>query len=251
MKDQIIINNLLINYYQIGQGRKHVLFLHGWRSNGSVWSQITQKLQDEDLSLYALDLPSFGESPQAKKDLTLGDYTGVVKDFIGKKALGKVTIVGHSFGGRIGIKLAASYPEIVEKLVLVDSAGINLNRQKISFTKFVSKFFKPFFQPKFMQGLRKKIYEKLGAEDYLATPELKNTFLNIINEDLTENLAKINQPTLLIWGANDKETPLEVEKDMRQRIANSQEVILDGAGHFSFMDKPDSFCAAIKTFIKD
>ncbi len=146
--------------------------------------------------------------------------------------------------------MAASHPEIINKLVLVDSAGFAMNDSKKSFMSVGAKIAKPFFKPKFMHGLRKKIYQKIGAEDYLATPELQKTFINVVNEDLSVDMAKIKCPTLIINGENDKDTPIAFGDLMQSIIPNSNFVILPNAGHFSFLDKPVLFTQEVDNFIK-
>jgi pimeloyl-ACP methyl ester carboxylesterase len=164
--------------------------------------------------------------------------------------LKNVIIVGHSFGGRVGIKLASEHPELISKLVLVDSAGFASKATKKKFYRIIAKIVKPIFKPKTMQGLRRKIYQKIGAEDYLATPELQTTFVNIVTEDLTADMADIRLPTLVIWGRNDKDTPVRQGERMYATIFNSQLVILEHAGHFSFIDQPQRFAEVLKKFIK-
>ena len=209
-------------------------------------------------NFYAIDLPGFGKSqnPQpdplpegeGEKGWTVEDYADVAADFIRKLDLKNTIIVGHSFGGRVGIKLSSTYPNLVSKLVLVDSAGLPSGREK-KVLAVVAKFARPFFMPKFMQPLRKRIYEAIGAEDYVATPSLKQTFVKVISEDLTEDLKKITAPTLIITGELDKLTPISSGEKMHSLIPNSKFVILKNAGHFSFVDQPQKFAEAIIRFI--
>jgi pimeloyl-ACP methyl ester carboxylesterase len=109
---------------------------------------------------------------------------------------------------------------------------------------------KPLFRPKFMKGLKERIYKRISADDYTATPNLKETFLKIINEDLSGYLPKINQPTLIIWGENDKTTPLGDAKIMKEKIKNSKLVVLENAGHSCFLNKPKEFYDELIKFIR-
>lgn len=226
------------------------MFLHGWRAQGLVWRDVAARLSESrDFAIYLLDLPGFGGSTLPKTPFHVQDYTNLISGFIEKLDLGKVILIGHSFGGRIATKLAAQKPELVEKLILVDSAGLMTNK-KSGGLKFLAKMVKPLFRPKFMKGLREKIYQKIGAEDYTATPNLKETFLKVINEDLSGYLPKVSQPTLIIWGENDKTTPLGDAKIMKAKIKNSQLVVFENAGHSCFLDKPKEFCDELIRFIK-
>lgn len=274
MQEQIVVKRQLISYLHWGHNNSHriLLFLHGWRSNKEVWNQIVFRIKDFGFEIYVLDLPGFGGSPAPREAWSIGDYAEIVKGFIEELGLKNVIVVGHSFGGRVAIKLAAMLKttptftspaspagefeapllfkeEIIEKLVLVDSAGLAISQKKRMLMRLAAKIAKPFFRPKFTQPLRKKIYQVMGAEDYVTTPELQETFKKIINEDLTIELKRIEIPTLIIWGKNDKETPVSFGEKMHSLIHNSQFIILPDAGHFSFVDKPEEFMKVLNDFV--
>ncbi|MCL5666384.1 MAG: alpha/beta hydrolase [Patescibacteria group bacterium] len=253
MNKQIVVRNLLISYSE-NAGREAgaaLLFLHGWRSNKEAWNGVVKRLKDlkiERLNYFAIDLPGFGGSEVPKTAWSVGDYAVAVWEFIKKLELENVILVGHSFGGRVAIKLAANNPELIKGLVLADSAGFAGSRPKKSLMATLAKAVKPVFKPQFMQGLRQGIYRKIGAEDYVATPELQQTYVKVINEDLTEDMKKVSIPTLIIWGENDKATPIEFGKRMRQLIAGSKLEVLPNAGHFSFVDQPEEFAKILAVF---
>jgi pimeloyl-ACP methyl ester carboxylesterase len=252
MNQQIIIANQLVSYFKQGVENRGetLLFLHGWLSSKEVWNGVANKLTSQSANklVYALDFPGFGQSPAPKGDWGVEDYANLVAEFICKLDLKNVVVIGHSFGGRVGIKLASSRIDLVKKLILVDAAGFASSSAKKSTFGFAAKIVKPIFKPKFMQGLRKKIYKQIGAEDYVATPELQKIFVKTVNEDLTENMKRILQPTLIIFGENDKDTPTSFGKKMHSLIPNSKFIILPAAGHFSFLDKPGEFVKVLNDF---
>jgi len=250
-KKQLVVRNQLINYYEQKSDNAEValLFLHGWRSDGNVWKKTFEKLHGQNLNLYAIDFPGFGGSENPKKDFVLQDYAEVVLEFMKKLELKNIIIIGHSFGGRVGIKLAAGELQKISKLILVDSAGFVFNPDKKQMMNLIVKTVKPFFKPKFMQPLRKIIYKTIGAEDYLATPALQKTFVNIVNEDLSEYMEKLKLQTLIIWGEKDMETPFEFAQMMKNKIKNSELVVFEGAGHFSFLEQPKKFISRLKDFV--
>lgn len=255
MRKQIVIDQNLISYVEIqGQGNGPVLlFLHGWRSNKEVWQGIIKKFislsADQHISLLALDLPGFGGSQGPKQPMAVGDYAEVVAEFIKNLELRNVILIGHSFGGRVGIKLAANYSSFIEKLVLVDSAGFAMPSSKKNLYRTAAKIVKPIFKPAFMQGLRKKIYQSIGAEDYVATPELQKTFVNVVSEDLSEDMGRVFCPTLIIFGENDEVTPKGFGQRMQLKIKNSKLKILPNAGHYSFLDQPEEFVEILSEFV--
>ncbi len=258
MQQQITIKGHLVSYIGIkGKANAPVLFfLHGWRSQKEVWNPVIDKLLSTkhlalSTNIYALDFPGFGGSQNPKTDFHLQDYVNVAEGFIKKLDIKNLVLVGHSFGGRVAIKLCAQQPTVIKKLVLIDSAGFVFNPDKKQMMNLIAKTVKPFFRPKFMQPIRKIIYKTIGAEDYLATPELQKTFVNVVNEDLTEYLEKITLPTLIVWGEKDMETPFEFAQMMKNKIKNSELVVFEQAGHFSFLDEPERFVKELNKFISD
>jgi len=249
MNEQIVIKDLLISYNIQGDGEKTLLFLHGWGSNKEIWQGCIRELENERISLYAIDLPGFGASQIPLKPMTVGDYAEIVAEFIKKLELKNVILIGHSFGGRIGIKLVSMRPELIEKLVLVDSAGFAMDANKKNLANAAAKIVKPIFKPKFMQGLRKKIYKQIGSDYAETSGTMTATYVKTIEEDLTEDLKKITVPTLIIFGEDDTVTPVSYGEKMHSLVPNSKFKILKQAGHFSFLDKPEEFVEVLNKFI--
>lgn len=248
MLRQLSLHGTLVSFEDYGGKGISVVFLHGWRSQASVWANVAHVL-GETVRRFALDLPGFGASPSPRNPWTLSDYAGVVREFLEKERLGPSILVGHSFGGRVATRLAAEAPELVFKLVLVDSAGFPAPAAKKAAFGFVARLLRPLFYPRFMQPLRRLLYRAIGAEDYVATPELTETFVNVVNEDLTEHLRRVRCPALLVWGSRDTDTPLATANRMLGLLPGARLTVLEGAGHFPFLDKPDQFSAFLREFI--
>ena len=100
-----------------------VLLLHGWGANAAAMRPIFDALRP-DHTVYALDFPGFGQSGLPPAPWGVGEYAALVIAFLDSLGVGRTDVVGHSFGGRVGIRLAAKWPERVQRLVLVDSAGV-------------------------------------------------------------------------------------------------------------------------------
>lgn len=272
----IILNNLLVRYYAWKNpqaGSCALLFLHGWRLEGAVWFPIIPALlQEISCDIYILDLPGFGKSQTPPPSFSLDGYCEIIKAFIEKLGLANITVIGHSFGGRIAIKLASadsyevephkieklasteSYevqPRKIEKMILVDSAGVPTKDARLEIKKLIAKIAKPFFQIPFLSRLRQPLYRAIGSEDYLATPELREVFVKVINEDLRPLLSAIRAKTLIVWGENDEITPREAGEIMRQEIPNAKFAVLENAGHFSFLDQKEEFVKILSDFINE
>lgn len=237
-------------YYQkIGRGRNLVI-LHGWGNDASSFWGLVPLLKD-NFTLYLIDLPGFGRSDLPKKPFTVSDYAQIIKEFILKCKIKKPNILGHSVGGRIAIKLAA-YPKLIDKLILEDAAGIKPQRGLFKvifyFLTKIFKFFPNFFNLK--ELLRLKFYSSLES-DYLHAGPLKQTLQNILAEDLSKDIAKIQNQTLLIWGEKDPtpETSVKNGKKMYQLIKDSRIEIFEGVGHFPHLEKPKIFAHYVKDFL--
>jgi len=100
-----------------------------------------------------------------------------------------------------------------------------------------------------LKSLRRILYLKIGAGDYINTPRLKKTFLNVISENILPYAEKIHCPTLVIWGSNDTVSPIEFGKSLVSRIPEAEFAEIGGAGHFSFADKPAEFFRILNSFV--
>jgi pimeloyl-ACP methyl ester carboxylesterase len=238
---QIVVDNVLLTYYlhpSTISGETYV-FLHGWGSNSTLWFAAVGPVIQNRTALF-LDLPGFGKSQIPTQSWGLDEYVAEIADFFTKLNLKKVTLVGHSFGGAIAIKLAVNRPDLIAKLILVDSAGIRPKTVRKNMITGIAKIVKPLFQPEFMRPIKEKIYRCIGAEDYL-DPRTREIYTKIISEDLTGELSRVKQQTFLIWGENDRSTPPADAEIMHRSIKNSTLAVIPGAGHFSFLDQPHVF----------
>jgi pimeloyl-ACP methyl ester carboxylesterase len=158
---------------------------------------------------------------------------------------------GHSFGGRISIKGLAHGILFAEKLVLIGSAGV-ANRPTVHNNTFTAMakigkvLLKPFPKSWYL-SLRDELYKVTGG-DYVSAGALSETFINVINEDLSNDATIVATPTILIWGEDDIVTPLYEGKKLKNLIPNSEIHTLLGAGHFVHKQKADQVADLIKKF---
>ncbi len=247
----MVINNLLINYYSVLSKKKSgktLVFLHGWGVDSKLWFKIVPELTKKNYSMYFIDLPGFGQSQVPNTTYDVNDYKKIIYEFVKKLGLKKINLVGHSFGGRIAIKMAAENPEFLEKIILVDTAGIVTASKIKKITTLIAKTISPFFRLTFMQPLRKKLYLLFGSE-YLENEKLSEIFSKVVSEDLTRFLTFIKKSTLIVWGKEDRVTPLYFGELMNKLIKKSKLVVFENAGHFSFLDQPEKFVKALIDFI--
>jgi pimeloyl-ACP methyl ester carboxylesterase len=205
----------------------------------------------------APDLPGFGGSDEPPRGWSIGDYAGFVVDFLAGLGIGRAIFIGHSFGGRIVIKLAGAEPRRIEipKIILVDSAGI---RPKITarqmaraiFYRSVKRLVSVDFVHRKFPGLLERWRMKNSSADYRAASLLmRECLVKVVNEDLTPYLPSIKCPALLVWGEGDSDTPLADARLMERLIPDAGLVALENAAHYSFLDQPYTFGRVLDSFL--
>lgn len=230
-----------------------VLFLHGWGCDSSIFDRFADFLST-GCQVVSLDFPGFGQSEEPGHVWGVEEYTVMVEQFVQDMGFGSVTLIGHSFGGRVSILYSSRND--VRSVVLVDSAGIKPARSLRYYVKVYS--FKLMKRMMFLLYGEAKAKVKLdeyrkskGSADYRnATPLMRAVLSKVVNEDLKHVMPKIKAPVLLFWGENDTATPLSDAKKMEKLIADAGLVTVPGAGHFSFIESPDLFKAVLKSFLK-
>ena len=240
------IQGMNINYEIYGEGFP-VLVLHGWGGCINSMLPIINGLKS-NYKLIVIDFIGHGKSDFPLSPMGVPEYTSVVKDFIDELGINKLYLIGHSFGGRVSIMLAFLYPNLVKKMILVDSGGIKPKKTfkqicKVYSYKFVKNFLKiVMFNSKHYQDIMVNYRKKAGSSDYNALPEnMKATFVKVVNQDLRQYLKNISTPTLVVWGECDQDTPLYMGKIIADGIKDSGLVVLKGAGHFSYIDNSAEF----------
>ncbi len=242
-----------INYIDEGEGEV-VILLHGWGSNLKSFNSLIELLKSK-YRVLAIDYPGFGESSELKRSFTIDDYADIVEKFLVKLGIKKVILVGHSYGGRIILKLNSrkALPFEIKKNVLIDAAGLKDKRDfkttlKIKTFKTLKKMahILPISEEK-KEELEKELKSRFGSKDYAdAKPIIRETLVKSVNEDLTDCLDDMRE-TLLIWGDRDMVTPMWMAKKMESTIKNAGLVVLSG-GHFSYLDDPYKFSKVIVSY---
>ena len=247
----VTIENMKINYICVGEG-ENVLILHGWGASIDTIMPIVNLLKDH-FKVYALDLPGFGKSDKPEFPFDSKDYSRIVKKFMDLMKIEKGILIGHSFGGKVSILTAVNYPEKVEKMILIDSAGIRPKRSIKYYLKVYSfKSLKIIYKIIFgwNSDRMEEFYRRFGSADYRnASGVMRKILVKVINEDIRPILSRVSCPTLLIWGAEDKDTPIYMGKIMEKEIPDSGLVILEGAGHYSYLDDYYRFALVLKAFL--
>ena len=244
-----------IYYEKYGNNKKNILILPGWGNTRTTFTNIINFFKD-NYTIYIIDYPGFGNSPIPEKELTIYDYTNLVRDFLDEMQIKNPIIIAHSFGGRIATLLTGYYKEKIDKIIMIDAASIKPRKSiKALIKQTTYKVLKKltYLLPKLKQEYyRQKLLKIFGSTDYQNLPNnMHKTFKNIVNENLIYYLKNIESETLLLWGKLDKDTPLKDGYKMNNLIKNSALIIFPKGNHFSYLQYPYLTNKIIFEFIKE
>lgn len=253
----IEVDGYNICYKITGTGEETVVMLQGWGTDLGVYDSVADSI-NEKYRFVQFDFPGFGGSDEPREAWNVDAYADFFCKFMQALDIKKATLIGHSYGGRVIIKLAARDSILFEikNIVLIDSAGIMPKRsfsQKLKVRRY--KILKKILNMKLVYALFPELIDdwrsRQGSADYRnASPMMRQCLVMAVNEDLTELLPRVKQETLLIWGDKDTATPVTDAKLMEERIPNAGLVVLKGAGHFSFLEQPVIFKNIMKSYFQ-
>lgn len=230
-----------------GEGPPQVLALHGWARRGSDFAASLQ-----GFSFIALDLPGFGATPAPAVATGAAGYARAIEPVLSEFP-DRLVLVGHSFGGRVAVHLAATRPDRVKGLILT---GVPLLRRQGS-RKVTPMFRMARWAAKLgvipastMEGLRRRY----GSADYRAAEGvMRQILVTAVNESYEDQLAQLALPVELLWGADDAEVPVAVaERAAALLTAAGSEVKLvvePGVGHLLPVAAPAQLHRAVAEMI--
>ncbi|MCX6718388.1 MAG: alpha/beta hydrolase [Candidatus Staskawiczbacteria bacterium] len=230
---EVEINGIKTNYQTFGSGSSAFLILHGWGSNSERWQPIAEEISKKGFKVIVPDLPGFGKSDALSLPWNGNKYANWVEEFIKELNLGEFYLSGHSFGGALAAKVAIKHAQEVKKLFLISAACVREKTTQKDLSKKASKFIKIFSFLPYYSFFRKAVYKFIiRKSDYVYVEGImKETYLNVISEDLSFKLPFVKVPTVIIWGDKDELTPLEDAHFIEKQIKNSKLIIIPGAGH--------------------
>lgn len=195
-----------------------------------------------NFTCWFIDLPGFGQNAEKLTDKSPEGYADWVNKFATTNKIGKFSVLGHSFGGRVAAILAADNKS-VQNAILYCSPLLKLKSKKGKLVSMGSKM-----------GFKNipLVSDLLRSADYKnTTPENREVFLEAVNFDLSSFLKKIHKPTLILAAERDHEVPLLVAQKAHAEILDSTLYVFPNASHFPHLENPYLFCSVVKKFLEE
>ncbi|MCP4133626.1 MAG: alpha/beta fold hydrolase [bacterium] len=264
-ENRVRINSTNYSYTDTGNGPS-IIFAHGVFVNREMFNYQAAKLS-ENYRCINLDLPAHGKTDFPETGWSLDDIAEDIALLIEEKRLGKVTFVGQSQGGMIGMRLAARFPELVENLVLIGTSARAELPEKMPLRTQIKKVLstgsyleKEQLFSNVQLATKSKEWVEENKEPAL---EQKNSMLALSSKgldlainaavleraDCRELLGEIGAKTLILSGVNDEATPKEAAVEMNELIKGSELQLIKGANHHLPIEKPETVLNAIEKFI--
>ena len=247
-----------IRYYDAGTGPS-LIFLHGMVGTATDWA-LSLGPVSRKYHVFALDQIGFGRSAKPLIEYKIATFVDFLQEFMRVKRIAKATLVGNSLGGWIAMDFAATHPELIDRLVLVDASGLD---SPVHHNVPVD------MNPSTLEGMR-RVWEVLFYNKRLATDSLvRSSWENRLREGDSytiqrlvaalvagtqfedSKMGSIRARTLLIWGRNDELSPVDLGERFHKGIAGSKIVLIDQCGHVPQIEKPAEFNKALTDFLAE
>ncbi len=230
----------------VGDKGPSFVWLHGWAQDLTAFDKLVSLLAGTGRHRL-FDQPGFGKTPIANMEADTRDYADRLAGIL--KGTGPHIFVGHSFGVRVSIQMAANHPELVSAVIGIAGAGLQRKRSLLfqakaqmtktwgQMTRLIDQFFGT--------SLRSSFEARFGSADYRNAGALRTTFVKVVTEDLSPQAAKTTCPVCLIYGENDSETPPEFGRRYAELMPSATFYELPGFNHWDILTRGTYQCEAI------
>lgn len=225
-----------LGIHEVGEGEFDLVWAHGWGQSHQTFSAVLNGFTNNCRHVL-LDFPGFGGVSCPPTPWGTVEYADLVAEWLQQTPQRPRIWIGHSFGCRVGIRLASRHPELLDGLVLIAAAGI---RPPVPVPTRVARrlrtsVFRTLKMLSLSESAKERLKERWGSEDYKNAGPLRGTFVKVVNEDLSNDAASIGLPVSLIYGEQDTETPVAIGRAFTSRFKNVELHILPRYGHLDIL----------------
>jgi pimeloyl-ACP methyl ester carboxylesterase len=209
---------------------------HGWGQTHAQLRELADSARHIGPS-WLIDFPGFGASPPPPGSWGTAEYAATIAGWLGERGGLRRVWIGHSFGGRVGLQLAARYPALVSGLFLIAAAGVpprsaSWKRLRLGARKCTYKAARTLVP----EGRgREWLRRRLGSADYARAGLLRPVLTKVVAEDLSDVVGAVQCPVMLLYGDRDRETPPEIGYRIRSLSARADLFILHGFDHYDIL----------------
>ncbi|TFH43178.1 MAG: alpha/beta hydrolase [Chrysiogenales bacterium] len=249
---------------------QNIVLLHGFASSTYSWEKIDHVLHDAGYSVWSLDMKGFGWSDKPRNAVySPENLMEDVNRWMDRMGLEKVVFVGNSYGGGLGLLMAFSYPQKIDKLVMIDPGGLRMklplifNIMRLPLTEYTSGLI---FGRWMVWWLMRQVHHD---KKRITREQIENYYSRLVSpgalraqvalakaidfdriEQYVERLSEVKQKTLIIWGENDVWIPLKLGYRLNRLIADSTLAIIERCGHIPQEEKPEVVIPLLLNFIR-
>lgn len=227
---------------------KKIIIIHGWTYTIEPWTETVRQLTDKGYEIEQLRVPGLTEP--SDRVWTINDYVAWLKSKLADQK--DITVLGHSNGGRIAMNYLATYPDAFERLILLNAAGIYYPEQSQSLKRKVIRLIAKIGKPLAKVPLLSKVFYRFIGSDYGRAPEnMKQTLANMLESDKTFDASRVKATNVnLLWGKEDRTTPVGLGRKIHQQIVGSTIQEFDGWTHAPYITHPAELTNAIDRVVK-
>ena len=210
-----------------------LIWAHGWGQTHAALLPLAQAMRRAATSIL-IDLPGFGDSPPPPEAWGTADYADALAEWLAYLPRTPRVWVAHSFGCRVGLRLAARHPELLDGLFLIAAPGLPPRRPPVAQARILARRWAyRVAQQVVPEGpARERLRRRFGSSDYReAGPLLRPILVKSVNEDLSTSARAVRCPALLVYGDQDRETPPDIGERLAALMPHARLIVLRGFGH--------------------
>lgn len=241
-----------------GAGEKRVVLLHGWGCDTTLMRPVAEALE-KDMRVLTLDFPGHGQSGRPPEPWGVPEFAAATLAVLRQTDFLPCAVIAHSFGARVALYLASEDPTLFTRLILTGAAGLRAEpdekgrRRQAQYRrlrKVCDKAREMKIFGRLPDAAAERLRRRFGSADYNALDaEMRKTFVKVISLDLKDRLGAVRQPTLLVWGDADTETPLWMAHTMEENIPDAGLVVFSGGSHFAYLEQAGRFVTIARHFL--